>query len=146
MFHKEDPQRAIALMTRFKAMGIRLAMDDFGTGYSSLANLKQFPFDSVKVDRSFVRDLAQDTNDAAISRAIIAMAHALRLRVVAEGVETAAQLDFLHQHGCDEIQGFHFAYPMAAAALGEFLLTHPLASSGSVGVQTLSSAPVNTQK
>ncbi|MDP9109715.1 MAG: EAL domain-containing protein, partial [Pseudomonadota bacterium] len=120
----DNPEHAVTLLNRFKAAGLHLAMDDFGTGYSSLGNLKRFPFDSVKVDRSFVRDLAFDPNDAAISRAIIAMAHALRLRVVAEGVETVAQLDFLREHGCDEIQGYYFARPMSAEALTEFLRTH----------------------
>ena len=117
----ENPEHAVVLLNRCKAMGMHLAMDDFGTGYSSLANLKRFPFDSVKVDRSFIRDLAHDANDAAISRAIIAMAHALRLRVVAEGVETEAQMTFLRQHGCDEIQGYHFARPLSAPALAAFL-------------------------
>lgn len=120
----DNPEHAVSLLNRFKSMGMHLAMDDFGTGYSSLANLKRFPFDSVKVDRSFVRDLALDPNDAAISRAIIAMAHALRLRVVAEGVETEAQLAFLRQHGCDEIQGYHFARPMPSAQLESFLQCH----------------------
>ena len=120
----DNPDHAVQLLDKFKAMGIHLAMDDFGTGYSSLANLKQFPFDTVKVDRSFVRDLALDPNDAAISRAIIAMAHALQLRVVAEGVETEAQLEFLRAHGCDEIQGHHFAMPMSADALSAFLHAH----------------------
>ena len=120
----DNPEHAITVLNRFKALNMHLAMDDFGTGYSSLANLKRFPFDSVKVDRSFIRDLAHDPNDAAISRAIIAMAHALRLRVVAEGVETEAQLAFLRKHGCDEIQGYHFARPMSAPALSAFLTAH----------------------
>ena len=118
----DNPPRAVELLGRFKAVGITLSMDDFGTGYSSLANLKSFPFDYVKVDRSFVRDIVIDPHDAAISRAIIAMAHVLHLRVIAEGVETQEQLDFLRDHGCDEIQGYHFARPMPATAMQEFLL------------------------
>jgi EAL domain-containing protein (putative c-di-GMP-specific phosphodiesterase class I) len=120
----ENPERAVQLFGRFKALGISLSMDDFGTGYSSLANLKSFPFDNVKVDRSFVRDIVIDPHDAAISRAIIAMAHVLHLRVIAEGVETSDQLEFLRAHGCDEIQGYHFARPMPAAAIEEFLRAH----------------------
>ncbi len=118
----ENPERAVQLLGRFKALGITLSMDDFGTGYSSLANLKSFPFDNVKVDRSFVRDVVIDPHDAAVSRAIIAMAHVLHLRVIAEGVETPDQLEFLREHGCDEIQGYHFARPMSAAAIEEFLM------------------------
>jgi EAL domain-containing protein (putative c-di-GMP-specific phosphodiesterase class I) len=118
----DNPPRAVELLGRFKTLGITLSMDDFGTGYSSLANLKSFPFDHVKVDRSFVRDVVVDPHDAAISRAIIAMAHVLHLRVIAEGVETQAQMDFLREHSCDEIQGYFFARPMPATATEDFLL------------------------
>ena len=117
----DNPEHAVQLLGRFKALGIELSMDDFGTGFSSLANLKSFPFDYVKIDRSFVRDIVVDPHDAAITRAIIAMAHVLHLRVVAEGVETPEQLAFLREHGCDEIQGYHFARPMPTQAAEEFL-------------------------
>jgi EAL domain-containing protein (putative c-di-GMP-specific phosphodiesterase class I) len=113
----EQPETAEATMCRLKALGVRLAMDDFGTGYSSLAALKRFPVDCVKIDRSFVNDIPGDCDDAALTRAIIAMGHSLGLHVVAEGVERRDQLEFLRREGCDEYQGYHFARPMAEAAL-----------------------------
>jgi predicted signal transduction protein with EAL and GGDEF domain len=111
-----DPEQAVNTLRRLKDLGIRVAIDDFGTGYSSLAYLKRFPIDSVKVDRSFVEDIPQDVDSIAIAQAIIAMAHSLRLRVVAEGVESEAQVSFLRGEGCDEIQGYYFS---AACASGE---------------------------
>ncbi len=107
-----NPEHAVKLLTKLKAMGIRLSIDDFGTGYSSLNYLKRFPIDSVKIDRSFIQDLPGDGDDAAITRAIIAMAHSLRLKVIAEGVETEEQLSFLRNHGCDEMQGNYFSKPL----------------------------------
>ena len=107
-----DAERAVTLLSRLKHMGIHLSIDDFGTGYSSLSYLKRFPLDSVKIDRSFIRDIPGDADDAAITRAIIAMAHSLRLKVIAEGVETAEQLSFLREHGCDEMQGYYFSKPL----------------------------------
>jgi diguanylate cyclase (GGDEF)-like protein/PAS domain S-box-containing protein len=114
-----NPEHAVALLDRLKAMGVHLSIDDFGTGYSSLSYLKRFPIDAVKIDRSFIQDLPADGDDAAITQAILAMAHSLRLEVIAEGVETAAQLRFLREHGCDEMQGYHFSKPLAEE---EFLL------------------------
>jgi EAL domain-containing protein (putative c-di-GMP-specific phosphodiesterase class I) len=113
----QSPEQAITLLSKLKDMGIRLSIDDFGTGYSSLSYLKQLPIDAVKIDRSFVRDLPDDNDDAVITRAIIAMAHSLKLSVIAEGVETDAQLAFLRQHGCDEMQGYHFSKPVPADQL-----------------------------
>jgi diguanylate cyclase (GGDEF)-like protein/PAS domain S-box-containing protein len=107
VMHNRD--QAIELMDGIRALGFSLSIDDFGTGYSSLAYLKRFPVDSVKVDKSFINDIPQDPNDSAIVQAIIVMAHTLGLKVTAEGVETATQLDTLRRFGCDEYQGFYFS-------------------------------------
>jgi diguanylate cyclase (GGDEF)-like protein len=112
-----DPEQAVNILRRLKDLGIRVAIDDFGTGYSSLAYLKRFPIDSVKVDRSFVEDIPQDVDSMAITQAVIAMAHSLRLKVVAEGVESEAQLSFLRGEGCDEIQGHYFSEARAASEI-----------------------------
>ncbi len=107
-------ERAIRLLTAIKQLGVRLAIDDFGTGYSSLGQLKNFPIDTLKVDRSFIRDLATDSEDKAITSAIIAMGKTLSLTVVAEGVETVEQQAFLREQACDEMQGYYFSKPIAA--------------------------------
>jgi diguanylate cyclase (GGDEF)-like protein/PAS domain S-box-containing protein len=109
-----DPEGAARTLRELKESGVMLSMDDFGTGYSSLGYLKRFPIDTLKIDRTFVRDLSTDTDDATLTRAIIHLAQNLRLKVVAEGVETQAQLDFLCANGCDEMQGYFFAKPTGA--------------------------------
>ena len=118
----EDPERTIRILDALYAMGLHLAIDDFGTGYSSLSALQQFPLNTLKIDQSFVRDVATDKDDAAIVDAIIQMAHSLELEVVAEGVESEAQLDFLRKHGCDYAQGHLFGDPMTAEQFGSVLV------------------------
>ena len=117
----QDVEQAIATMGKLKALGLQLSIDDFGTGYSSLAHLRHFPIDVLKIDKSFVSDILYSADDAAIVHAIIALAHSLRLKVIAEGVETAQQLDFLRQHGCDQMQGYLFSRPLAAPAFEQLL-------------------------
>jgi diguanylate cyclase (GGDEF)-like protein len=116
-----DPARAAKVMEGLRAMGVRISIDDFGTGHSSLGYLKRFPIDRLKVDRSFVRDLPHNNDDVAITRAVIAMAHSLKMTVVAEGVEHQDQFDLLRSEGCDEFQGFLCAKPMVEDELLKFL-------------------------
>jgi diguanylate cyclase (GGDEF)-like protein/PAS domain S-box-containing protein len=110
-----NPEAAVTILSRIKALGMRLSVDDFGTGYSSLAYLKRFPLDALKIDRTFVRDLPDDPDDAAITKAVIRLAHSLNLKVVAEGVEDIAQLRELEKYNCDEIQGYYVSRPLPAA-------------------------------
>ncbi|HET7362615.1 MAG TPA: EAL domain-containing protein [Burkholderiales bacterium] len=110
----QDPERAVAVLRDMRNIGVRIAIDDFGTGHSSLAYLKRFPVDNLKIDRSFIADTPADRGAAAITQAIIAMAHSLELKVIAEGVETEAQYQFLLAQGCDEYQGYFFSKPLPA--------------------------------
>lgn len=120
----EHAERAIETLNKLKALGVHLAIDDFGTGYSSLIYLKRFPIDKLKIDQSFVRDLAHDPNDREIAATIIAMARGLRLGVLAEGIESEQQLDFLRRHDCDYYQGYLFHRPVPAAELETWLREH----------------------
>jgi diguanylate cyclase (GGDEF)-like protein/PAS domain S-box-containing protein len=117
-----NAERTIEVLTNLRALGVKVAIDDFGTGYSSLAYLQRFPIDKLKIDIAFVRNIVTNPNDAAIAVAIISMAHSLKLRVVAEGVETRPQLEYLRRHRCDEVQGFYFSRPLNAAAFGELVV------------------------
>ncbi|MHB8534862.1 MAG: EAL domain-containing protein [Sulfuricaulis sp.] len=114
-------ENTVGLMRQLDAGGVRFAIDDFGTGYSSLSYLKRFPIDVLKIDQSFVRDITTDSDDAAIVRAIITMAHSLGIQTVAEGVETGAQLKFLRENGCDAIQGYYFSKPLPAEDITRLL-------------------------
>ena len=111
-----------SILEGLKAIGIRLTMDDFGTGYSSLSYLKRFPFDKLKLDISFVRDITRDSDSAAIALAVITMARSLNLKVIAEGVETEGQMNYLRLHGCDEMQGYYFSRPLTASDLESMIL------------------------
>lgn len=119
----ENTQHTIASLQRLHAMGVKISIDDFGTGYSSLAYLRRFPIDTLKIDIAFIREVTSNPQDAAITRTIIELAHSLNLRVVAEGVETQAQLAFLKEAGCDQIQGYLFSRPLPTEDL-ERLLIH----------------------
>jgi diguanylate cyclase (GGDEF)-like protein/PAS domain S-box-containing protein len=120
----DDVEAAISIMDAIKSKGINLAIDDFGTGYSSLAYLKRFPIDVLKVDRSFVSDIPKDKTDMAITSAVIAMAHKLGMKVVAEGIETQEQLDFLRENNCDDGQGYLLSRPLTLPQLHHFLVSN----------------------
>jgi len=114
-------EAAIATVRRLKGMGVKMSIDDFGTGYSSLNYLKQFPIDRLKLDQSFVRGLPGNPDDLAISSAVLAMAKAMNLKVIAEGVESEEQMDALFSRQCDELQGYYFARPLPADDLARFI-------------------------
>ena len=126
-----DIEKTLAILIKLKAMGVKIAIDDFGTGYSSLSTLQKFPLDTIKIDRSFIRELAAGNHNSTLTEAIIAMGKSLSLTVVAQGVETKEQATFLRERACDEFQGFYFNKPLSAHDFTELLraqnLSAPLA-------------------
>jgi EAL domain-containing protein (putative c-di-GMP-specific phosphodiesterase class I) len=116
-----DLNQAVERMRELKAMGVSLSIDDFGTGYSSLSALKSFPISTLKIDKSFVRDLATSEDDQAIALAVISLGHRLHLRVIAEGVETEEQREFLRKNECDEMQGYLFSPPVPPKRIADML-------------------------
>ncbi|MCG2750320.1 MAG: EAL domain-containing protein [Desulfobacteraceae bacterium] len=120
----QNPDRVSGILSKIKTLGVRLAIDDFGTGYSSLSHIKRFPIDTIKVDRSFIRDMMQHPEDKAITEAIIAMGKTLSLTVVAEGVEEQEQENFLREHACDEMQGYYFSKPTTPVEFADLLRNH----------------------
>ena len=120
-----NPEEAAILLRELSEMGFRLSVDDFGTGYSSLGYLKRFPLDALKIDRSFVADIESDRDSASIAAAVIALAHSLGLKVVAEGVEQDSQMDYLRSLKCDLAQGYLLGRPMPADELVTFMEKHP---------------------
>jgi EAL domain-containing protein (putative c-di-GMP-specific phosphodiesterase class I) len=121
----EHAESTVARLYRLKDMGIYLSIDDFGTGYSSMTYLKRFPVAKLKIDQSFIRDILDDSEDMAITGATVQMAHGLRLKVVAEGIETQAQAEYLREHGCDFGQGFLYSRPITLEDLLQYLKTGP---------------------
>jgi len=120
----DDTEVVLNMLHQLQQLGIQLSIDDFGTGYSSMSYLEQLPFDTLKIDMSFVRKIQENGEGGTIAATIAAMAHALNKNVVAEGVETMAQLDFLREHDCELIQGYFFSRPLPAKELATFVNTH----------------------
>jgi len=117
----DNVDTVVGMLSAFYEHGVQISIDDFGTGYSSLSYLKRFPIHTLKIDRSFVRDIIDDSDDAAITAAIVALARSLRLNIIAEGVETKSQLDYLTSLSCDEVQGFYFSKPLPADEFEAFI-------------------------
>jgi len=126
----QDVEDTVETLKRLKKLGVRLSIDDFGTGYSSLSYLKRFPIEVLKIDQSFVSDITGDSEESSVVSAIIALAHSLDLKVVAEGVETKEQLDFLRGKGCDRIQGYYYMKPLPDEEIRSLLRRSPVSSSG----------------
>lgn len=125
-----NPEHAITTLQGLQVLGVRLAVDDFGTGFSSLRHLQHYPINALKIDQSFIRNIATNERDATITRTVIEMAHSLGLRVLAEGVETQEQLDFLREHGCEEVQGVIVSQPLAPEQFIDFVAKHIATDAG----------------
>jgi EAL domain-containing protein (putative c-di-GMP-specific phosphodiesterase class I) len=118
----QNAEFTIQVLSHLQALGVKIAIDDFGTGYSSLSYLKHFPVNTLKIDRCFIQDITTDRHDATISLAIIDLAHSLSLQVIAEGVETAEQIQFLKENNCDQVQGYFFSPPLPAPEFEKMLI------------------------
>ncbi len=127
----KNAEETIDMLRRVRQLGVQVSIDDFGTGYSSLSYLTCFPIDKLKIDKSFVRDITEDPNDAAVTSAIIVMAHTLGLKVVAEGVENEAQFGYLADRGCDIAQGYYFGRPLSQALFMEKAIRAAVAEAAS---------------
>lgn len=123
-----DPERTISQLSFFKSLGIKISIDDFGKGYSSLSYIQQFPFDTLKIDSSFIKEIQKNSRNATIATSMIQMAHRLELDVIAEGVETQGELAFLAKHQCDAIQGYLFSPPLPSDQFEKLLIRHQRAS------------------
>jgi EAL domain-containing protein (putative c-di-GMP-specific phosphodiesterase class I) len=133
----QDAEKTISLLNGVRELGVQLSIDDFGTGYSSLSYLKRFPINKLKVDQSFVRNMTTNKNDASIAKSVVLIGQSLGLRVIAEGVETAEQLEMLRQYECDEIQGYYFSRPVSNTDLEKLLISGKRIS---VGLETMAQA------
>jgi diguanylate cyclase (GGDEF)-like protein/PAS domain S-box-containing protein len=140
-FLMQDSKSTALVLSAIKELGVQLALDDFGTGYSSLSYMRRFPIDTLKVDRSFVRDLTMDASDASVVSAVINMGKSLHMRVVAEGVEAPDQLAFLKQHGCSEAQGYYFSQPLKAPEFADWMRHSAAAKGGVVGLTVNETRP-----
>jgi len=125
-----DNEPTLRLLHKLRALGVRISMDDFGTGYSSLSYLRSFPFDKIKIDRSFMRDLKTRSDSLAIVQAVIGLGHSLGMSTTAEGIETTEQLEAVRAHGCNEVQGFLFSPPVAASSAAELLAAERRSNGG----------------
>src|SRR5208282_3776105 len=130
----QNVRQAIATMKQLQGLGIQLSIDDFGTGYSSLSALKTFPVARLKIDKSFIRDLADSQSDRAVAAAVISLGQKLNLKVIAEGVETDAQMEFLRANHCDEMQGYHFSRPVAPQEIEGMLRAARDAGGGALAI------------
>jgi diguanylate cyclase len=116
-----DPEESVNILKQLSQMGVLVSVDDFGTGYSSMSYLQRFPIDKLKIDRTFINDVTSSNDDASIVSAIVSLGHTLKLKVIAEGVETPEQLEFLQMLGCDQYQGYHHSAAMPASEFAELI-------------------------